>query len=115
MLNIFPYNNGHLMISPLRHTGELSALKEDEVLDLFRALVRAKKLLGLVLKPHGYNIGLNLERSAGSGVTGHLHLHVVPRWQGDTNFMPVLQDTKVISESLSSLGQRLRNAYAKTD
>lgn len=115
MLNIFPYNNGHLMISPLRHTGELSSLSEGETLDLFRALVKAQKLLEIVLKPHGYNIGLNLKRSAGAGITGHLHLHIVPRWQGDTNFMPVVHDTKVISESLFELHRRLKNAYAKTN
>lgn len=115
ILNIFPYNNGHLMVSPLRHTAELSTLNESEVLDLFRALVKAKELLQVVLRPHGYNIGLNLKRSSGAGITGHLHLHIVPRWHGDTNFMPVVGDTKVISESLKELHKRLKNAYSKTD
>lgn len=103
------------MVSPLRHTAELSAMRQDEALDLFRALVKAQKLLGIVLKPHGYNIGLNLKRSAGAGVTGHLHIHIVPRWHGDTNFMPSVHDTKVISESLSELHRRLKNAYSKTN
>jgi len=115
ILNIFPYNNGHLLVSPLRHARELCDLKENEILDLFRALVRAQKLLGMVLKPHGYNIGLNLGKSAGSGITGHLHLHIVPRWQGDANFMSAIYDTKVISQSLAQLYKRLKNAYAKTN
>ena len=115
ILNIFPYNNGHLMISPLRHTRELSSLSETEALDLFRALIKAQKLLQMVLRPQGYNIGLNLKRSAGAGITGHLHLHIVPRWHGDTNFMTTLHDTKVISESLAQLHKRLKNAYAKTN
>jgi len=103
------------MISPLRHTRELSALSEGEVLDLFRALLKAQKLLQIVLRPHGYNIGLNLKRSAGAGITGHLHVHIVPRWYGDTNFMSALHDTKVISESLTQLHKHLKNAYTKTN
>lgn len=115
MLNIFPYNNGHLMVCPLRHTQELETLSQEEALDLFQALVKAKKLLQTVLKPQGYNIGLNLKRSAGAGIIGHLHIHIVPRWKGDTNFMPIVADTKIVSESLTHLHQRLKNAYAKTN
>lgn len=115
MLNIFPYNNGHLLVSPLRHTQELEDLSQEEALDLFRAMLKAKKLLRAVLRPQGYNIGLNLKRSAGAGITGHLHVHIVPRWQGDTNFMPVVEDTKIVSESLTHLHKRLKNAYAKTN
>ncbi len=110
LLNKYPYNNGHLMICPLRHISDISAVKEDEMLDLFRSLNRAKLLLEKVLKPHGYNIGFNLGRSAGAGITGHLHLHMVPRWVGDKNFMPSISGTKVISQSLDELAKRLKNA-----
>ena len=110
MLNIFPYNNGHIMVSPLRHVRELSQLKEAEVLDLFKTLNKAKKLLDKVLKPDGYNIGINISANAGAGITGHLHIHLVPRWKGDTNFMPVLYNTKAISQSLGELYKQLREA-----
>ena len=113
MLNIFPYNNGHLMVSPVRHIRDISQLKDAEIVDLFRALNTAKKLLQKVLKPSGFNIGINLEPSAGAGIVGHLHIHIVPRWVGDTNFMPVLANTKVISQSLNELHKQLKNAYAK--
>jgi ATP adenylyltransferase len=108
MLNIFPYNNGHVMISPLRHIRDIGQLKEAEVLDLFQTLNNAKKMLAKVLKPQGYNVGINLSRSAGAGITSHLHIHIVPRWQGDTNFMPLLSDTKVISQSLGQLYKQLK-------
>jgi ATP adenylyltransferase len=110
MLNIYPYNNGHLLISPLRHIAEIDLLKPEEALDLFNSLKRAKGLLQKVLKPQGYNIGFNLGRSAGAGITGHLHLHLVPRWAGDTNFMPIAGNTRVISQSLAELAKRLKNA-----
>jgi len=110
MLNIYPYNNGHLLISPLRHLRDISQLEDDEMLDLFKCLVRAKRLLRMALKPQGYNIGFNLEHFGGAGITGHLHLHIVPRWSGDTNFMPLLSDTKIISQSLGELVKRLKNA-----
>jgi ATP adenylyltransferase len=115
LMNLFPYNNGHLLVSPLRHVGELARLKDFEVLDLFKTLAKTKKLLDKVLKPNGYNIGINISQIAGAGITGHLHIHIVPRWKGDTNFMPVLNDTKVISQSLRELYQQLRDAYTKSD
>jgi ATP adenylyltransferase len=119
MLNIFPYNNGHLMICPLRHTGEISQLKDAEILDLFKALNNAKQMLDRALKPEGYNIGINISESAGAGITDHLHIHIVPRWKGDTNFMPVLYDAKVISQSLDELYKQLRKyikyVKSKTD
>lgn len=108
LLNKYPYNNGHIMICPLRHASDITSLKEDEVLDIFRSLQRAKALLEKVLKPQGYNIGLNLGRAAGAGVTGHLHLQIVPRWFGDANFMPSVSGAKVISQSLAELAKRLR-------
>jgi ATP adenylyltransferase len=110
LLNIYPYNNGHLLISPLRHVADIELMSQEEILDIFRCLKRAKILLQKVLKPQGYNLGFNLGRPAGAGITGHLHLHVVPRWVGDTNFMPVTSNTKVISQSLDELSRRLKNA-----
>ncbi|MCK9594678.1 MAG: HIT domain-containing protein [Candidatus Omnitrophica bacterium] len=108
LLNIFPYNNGHLMVAPLRHVRDISLLDNAEVLDLFASLNRAKALLEKVLAPDGYNIGINVSRIAGAGIPGHLHIHIVPRWNGDTNFMPVLNNTKIISQSLEELHKRLK-------
>jgi len=113
MLNIYPYNNGHLLISPLRHIARLNQLKPDEVAGLFTALTRAQALLDKVLKPDGYNVGINLTRSAGAGIAGHLHIHLVPRWNGDTNFMPILTGTKIISQSLAELSKQLKHAQKK--
>jgi len=110
MLNIYPYNNGHLLVSPLRHLRDISQLRQDEVVDLFKCLNKAKALLQKTLRPQGFNIGLNLTRTAGAGITGHLHIHIVPRWEGDTNFMPVVSNTKVISQSLEALARCLKNA-----
>jgi ATP adenylyltransferase len=107
MLNKFPYNNGHLMVAPKRHLRDIAQLKTEEVLDLFGAVNKAMQLLKKVLKPHGFNIGVNLSKTAGAGFAGHLHIHIVPRWQGDTNFMPTLSGTKVISESLDALHAQL--------
>jgi len=115
LLNIFPYNNGHMMVSPKRHVRELSQLKTHELLDLISTLNCAKKLLDKVLKPDGYNIGINMSKSAGAGIVGHLHLHIVPRWVGDTNFMPIINDTKIVSQSLDELYRRLNHAKSKTD
>lgn len=110
LLNRYPYNNGHIMICPLRHISDISEAKEEEVLDIFKSLKRAKDLLQKVLRPHGYNIGFNLGRAAGAGITGHLHLHIVPRWLGDYNFMPSISGSKVISQSLDELSKLLKNA-----
>jgi len=110
LLNIYPYNNGHLMIAPLRHFSDILNATEAEILDMFKCLKKAKALLEKVLKPHGFNVGFNLGKSAGAGITGHLHLHIVPRWIGDTNFMPATCSTKVISQSLDQLAKLLKNA-----
>lgn len=115
MLNIYPYNNGHLMVSPLRHLSDISKLSDAEALDLLRSIEKSKRLLDRVLKPDGYNIGLNLGRRAGAGITAHMHVHIVPRWEGDTNFMPVLSGTRVISQSLRELAKYLKDAYARKD
>ena len=108
MLNIFPYNNGHLMVSPLRHIGEISRLNDTEALDLFHALTKAKGLLDKVLCPDGYNIGINTSASAGAGEAAHLHIHIVPRWKGDTNFMATVSNTKIVSQSLKELYKQLK-------
>lgn len=108
VLNRYPYNNGHLLVAPRSHKGTLAELDPEELTEpiaLIRSLVG---VLDRMLKPQGYNIGLNLGKSAGAGLPGHLHWHVVPRWDGDTNFMPVLGDAKVIVESLQEFYRRLR-------
>ena len=115
MLNIFPYNNGHVMIAPFKHTKDLRDLNNREMLDLISLLKDTCTLLDKVLEPKAYNIGINIGKLSGAGFSEHLHIHIVPRWEGDTNFMPVIFDTKVIPESLSSLYQRLRDVNQRRD
>jgi ATP adenylyltransferase len=103
VLNRFPYNNGHLLIAPRDHKGQLHELSADELLETMETLRRMVRVLDRLMCPDGYNIGLNLGRAAGAGLPGHLHWHVVPRWHGDTNFMPLLCDAKVIVQSLDCL------------
>jgi ATP adenylyltransferase len=103
VLNRYPYNNGHLLVAPRAHKAALAELTPDELLDGMETVRRGVALLGGLMRPDGYNVGLNLGRSAGAGLPGHLHWHVVPRWDGDTNFMPVLADVKVIVQSLEAL------------
>lgn len=110
LLNRFPYNNGHLLVAPLSHKARLQDLSDDELLDLQRTLSRMISLLQETIQAEGFNVGLNLGRVAGAGLPGHLHWHIVPRWHGDTNFMPVLTDVKVIVQSLDSLWQVLTTA-----
>jgi ATP adenylyltransferase len=103
VLNRFPYNNGHLLVSPLRHVADFSDLTGDEHRELMSTVARFTQLFRRLLQAEGFNIGLNLGRVAGAGVPGHLHWHVVPRWTGDDNFMPVTAATRVISQSLEAL------------
>jgi ATP adenylyltransferase len=103
LLNRFPYNNGHLLIAPRSHIGRLDELTSEELLETMETLRRTVCVLEELLCADGFNIGLNLGKVAGAGLPGHVHWHVVPRWNGDTNFMPVLADVKVISQSLESL------------
>jgi len=110
MLNIYPYNNGHLMVAPLRHTSDINAFSDRQALELWGCVKKASGLLKKVLKPQGFNIGINISGEAGAGIPGHLHVHIVPRWKGDTNFMPVIFDTKVISQSLHELAKQLKKA-----
>jgi ATP adenylyltransferase len=103
VLNRFPYNNGHLLVAPHAHKARLDELSGDDHLDLMLTLQKLVGVLDGLMKPHGYNIGLNLGQAAGAGLPGHLHWHLVPRWNGDTNFMPVVTDTRVIVQSLETL------------
>ncbi len=111
ILNKFPYNSGHLMVIPRRHTGEFTALGEPELLDLHRLLQKSVAILRQAYRPDGFNIGMNVGSVAGAGIPGHLHYHVVPRWGADTNFMPVLTDTKVMIEHLDASWDRLRPLF----
>jgi ATP adenylyltransferase len=113
MMNRYPYAVGHLMAVPYRKTAELSALGENEVIELWNLVTHAQALLRATTKAQGFNIGLNLGECAGAGVIDHLHVHVVPRWSGDTNFMPILSGTRTISEGLRSLYDKLMEEQAK--
>ncbi|HAJ79281.1 MAG TPA: HIT family hydrolase [Fibrobacteres bacterium] len=100
ILNAFPYSNGHLLVIPYLHTSEIDALDPQTSSELWENVVMAKNVLKSAYRPDGFNIGMNMGRIAGAGIDQHLHIHIVPRWNGDTNFMPVLSDTRVISEGL---------------
>lgn len=107
VLNRFPYSNGHLMVVPYQHTATFDTLSEDEMLEAMKLLRRGVNLLKAAFKPDAFNLGMNLGRVAGAGIADHLHWHIVPRWNGDTNFMPVLADVRVIPESLQRTYERL--------
>ncbi len=113
VLNIYPYNNGHILIVPNRHVKDINKLKVDEKMEIFSLIEEITNLYDEVMKPQGYNVGINLGRVAGAGVPGHLHVHIVPRWRGDSNFMPVIGKTKVMSQSLNALYKLLKDAYKK--
>lgn len=108
MLNLYPYNNGHVMVAPFRHAKSLELLTDTELLDLMKLVTKTKASIDKKLKPHGYNIGLNVGKIGGAGYDGHLHVHIVPRWTGDTNFMPVVGDTKIVSDSLKAMYKKLK-------
>jgi ATP adenylyltransferase len=112
ILNKYPYSSGHLMVAPTRHVGSLAELTDDEALEIHRLSVAAVDVLDRVYGPGGFNLGWNLGYVAGAGIAEHVHLHVVPRWSGDTNFMPVLADVKVLPEHLLETRDRLREAWA---
>lgn len=111
MLNLYPYNNGHTMIIPYRHTGELDELTVDESNDIMNELKLIKAALTEIFKPHGFNIGANLGRVSGAGIEDHIHFHIVPRWNGDTNFMPVLGEVKIISEDLLVTKSKMKKYF----
>jgi len=110
IMNRFPYNNGHLLVAPVDHEGELEDLAPEVNEALLAGIVKTKRVLRKVMNPDGFNIGLNIGRAAGAGIEDHLHFHIVPRWTGDTNFMPVLAGTKVIPQSLADLYEKLQSA-----
>jgi ATP adenylyltransferase len=112
LLNTFPYNAGHLMVAPYKHTGELVDLSAQELAEAGALVVRCQQVLTRALKPQGFNIGLNLGRCAGAGVLDHVHWHIVPRWEGDTNFMPVLADVRVVPQALDELFVTLQKHVA---
>jgi ATP adenylyltransferase len=112
ILNKFPYNNGHLMVVPRRHAARLADLGPDELLEFIQLTQLSERVLTDVYQPHGLNMGLNLGKSAGAGVLDHVHMHVVPRWSGDTNFMSVVGETRVLPEELPATAARLRRAFA---
>jgi ATP adenylyltransferase len=113
MMNLYPYNSGHLMIVPFTHTGEFSGLSETESVEMMQSARRCIEALTETYHPHGFNIGMNIGRVSGAGIESHVHLHVVPRWNGDTNFMPVLADTRIISEALEDTYRKLREVLKK--
>jgi len=114
MLNLYPYNVGHVMVAPRRHVAAISSITAAEAVDLTAWLGRLERALRKEYRPHGFNLGVNVGRPAGAGVLGHLHWHVVPRWNGDTNFMPVTGGTKVLPESLDRTYRRLKRALDAT-
>jgi len=110
MMNAFPYNSGHLLIAPYRHVADLTDLDDEEMSELMDATARALKILRRTSSPQGFNIGINIGDVAGAGIAEHVHLHVVPRWQGDTNYMLVMSDTRVVPEALADGYRKLRAA-----
>ena len=108
VLNRYPYNSGHLMVAPLAHRADLAALDDAEILEMMRLLADMQALLQRAMNPQGFNMGVNLGRTAGAGVLDHIHIHLVPRWNGDTNFMPVIGDVRVIPQALGDLHAMLR-------
>ncbi|MDO9508629.1 MAG: HIT domain-containing protein [Thermovirgaceae bacterium] len=111
ILNAFPYNPGHLMVAPFRHEGEYEQLHEDEFVEMHRFGQRCVGVLKKAMNPQGFNMGINIGKIAGAGFAGHLHLHIVPRWNGDTNFMPVVGETKVLPETLHETWEKLKKAW----
>ena len=113
LLNKYHYNGGHLMVVPYKEVADLNGLTEDELADLWKLARRCANALTQLMKPDGFNIGINLGKVAGAGIVEHLHIHVVPRWNGDTNFMPVIANTNVLPQALSELAAKLRAELVK--
>jgi ATP adenylyltransferase len=111
ILNLYPYNNGHLMVVPNRHLASLAALTAQETAEMMRFVQDAERALTEAYQPHGINVGVNLGRAAGAGILDHVHMHLVPRWNGDTNFMSVIGDVRVLPEDLAETGRRLRPVF----
>ena len=111
MMNLFPYNSGHLMVAPYAHVKTLDALPADGALDLIRMTNLSLRVLRTEIRPEGFNVGMNIGRVSGAGIEGHVHLHIVPRWNGDTNFMPLFSETRVIPEHLRATYRKLRAGF----
>ncbi|MBI2413976.1 MAG: HIT domain-containing protein [Deltaproteobacteria bacterium] len=115
MLNKYPYNGGHLLIAPARHVSKLEEVTPEESIDVFRLMRNATAALTKVMKPDGFNVGFNLGKAAGAGIDDHLHIHIVPRWNGDSNFMPVLADVKIIPEHLLQTYDKLKPFFERLE
>ncbi len=113
LLNTYPYNSGHVLVAPYRHAPDLSALESDELAQMMSLIVRVKNVMRKVMAPEGFNIGFNIGEAAGAGVLDHVHGHVVPRWVGDTNFMPVVGDVRVVPQALADTAALLREAWGE--
>jgi ATP adenylyltransferase len=113
MMNLYPYNSGHLLIIPNRQVAEMSSLNSEEYAEIMSVSAEMIEILKKVMKPHGFNFGANLGRVAGAGIDDHIHFHIVPRWNGDTNFMPVLADTKVVSEEMKQSFKKIKSSIKK--
>jgi ATP adenylyltransferase len=111
IMNSYPYNPGHLMVAPYRHVANLDGLTDDELGEHFKIVSQCSKLLREVLNPQGFNVGINLGKVAGTGIDAHVHTHIVPRWQGDTNFMPVVSNIRVIPEALAETYHKLKDRF----
>ena len=111
ILNNYPYNPGHVMVAPYRHFKEIEDISDDEALELIELTKKAVKVIKKVMKPDGFNIGINIGKVAGAGIEGHLHVHIVPRWEGDTSFMPVLADVKIITEAVQDTYKKLKKGF----
>lgn len=113
MMNRFPYNNGHLLVAPVRHVAQMEDLSDEETLDLLRIVRESIGILRKVMQPEGFNVGMNLGRIAGAGMEEHMHFHIVPRWSGDTNFMTVLGEVRVIPEHIKETHRKLKPFFEK--
>ncbi len=113
VLNRYPYNGGHLMVVPYKQAPDLDGLTDEEVADLWKLVRRCIRVLKQEMKPEGFNVGINLGKVAGAGIIEHLHIHIVPRWNGDTNFMPIIANTSVVPQALSDLATQLRQALVQ--
>lgn len=113
MMNLYPYSNGHLLVSPYRHLNDISLLEETEILEIHQLMTDCQAVLRDVCAAQGFNVGWNLGRVAGAGIADHIHMHIVPRWAGDSNFMPIIADTRVIPQHIQKTYELLSAAFAK--
>jgi ATP adenylyltransferase len=112
IMNRFPYNAGHCMVAPLRHTGDINDLNDEEGADMFRLVKELTAAIKNTMRPGGFNIGINMGAVAGAGIVGHIHVHIVPRWNGDTNFMPVLSEVHIVSEHIEKTLEKIKGALS---